>query len=183
MPVRRLPPRSRSGSSGFSCPRMSGFVPRRAGAAELTLVARTTGDLPGVATLKRALAMVVSGGLRSPASTLLDGLPARQTTSLRTVIIRADPLRLPTQRRGTAGGFGLLLTHDPSGGRATGPDEVALHDRVDHAAHAVLAGLRRVEDCLDRLPIGKPHPCRWRRSSTAGPGSSRWAVPPGPVAS
>ena len=37
------------------------------------------------------------------------------------------------------------------------PEQVALDDRVDEAAHAERAGLRRVEDLLDLLPIGEPH--------------------------
>ena len=37
------------------------------------------------------------------------------------------------------------------------PEQLALHDRVDDAAHAVLAGLRRVEDLLDLVPVGEPH--------------------------
>ena len=78
---------------------MSRIDPRRLVAAEF-LSARVAGDVPGVGTLQRALATVVSGGLRSPASTLLDGLPARQTASQRTVVFQADPPRLPTQGAG-----------------------------------------------------------------------------------
>src|SRR3954454_6362667 len=45
------------------------------------------------------------------------------------------------------------LIADPS---SLVPERVALDDRVDEAADAVVARLRRVEDRLDRLAIGEP---------------------------